>query len=207
MRPESIECYAELDSSDYRGHVSVTRNGNICQPWNVQVPHVHYLYGRDPDNGIGNHNYCRNPDGEPSAWCYTMDPNIRFELCDVGQPRVGCLSKVEPSARECFTSANGDDYRGTVSTTESGYICQPWTSQLPYSHRYTPEIYPNAGLGDHNYCRNPDGWSATWCYTLDPLVRWESCDVGSPQTTCQNTGGKFKLLTDTCYFEWETFKF
>ena len=34
-------------------------------------------------DGLGDHNYCRNPDGEPKPWCYTTDPNVRFEFCDV----------------------------------------------------------------------------------------------------------------------------
>ena len=30
-----------------------------------------------------------------------------------------------------------------------------------------------------NFCRNPDPWdsSGPWCYTTDPYVRWEYCDV------------------------------
>lgn len=32
------------------------------------------------------------------------------------------------------------------------------------------------GLGDFNYCRNPDGNSGIWCYTTDPKKRWEACD-------------------------------
>lgn len=26
-------------------------------------------------------NYCRNPDGEPSIWCYTVDKKSRWEHC------------------------------------------------------------------------------------------------------------------------------
>jgi len=34
--------------------------------------------------GIGNHNHCRNPDNEPDgAWCYTMNPSVRWQFCDV----------------------------------------------------------------------------------------------------------------------------
>ena len=41
-----------------------------------------------PDSGLVA-NYCRNPDGEPAAWCYTMDSGIRFELCGIPQCTAG----------------------------------------------------------------------------------------------------------------------
>ena len=38
-------------------------------------------------------NYCRNPDKEfmNGVWCYTIDPSLRWELCDV--PLCGKLLK------------------------------------------------------------------------------------------------------------------
>ena len=27
-------------------------------------------------------NFCRNPDGEKTIWCYTIDPKVRWEYCD-----------------------------------------------------------------------------------------------------------------------------
>jgi len=41
----------------------------------------------------------------------------------------------------------------------------------------TPENYPNAGLGDHNYCRNPSGFKKIGCVTTDQGVLWEECDT------------------------------
>ena len=70
------------------------------------------------------------------------------------------------------------DYRGFVSTTKSGLTCQKWTEQIPQSHTRTPANFPNAGLGDHNYCRNPDLEIAAWCYTTSPTgPRRELCSV------------------------------
>ena len=50
----------------------------------VQYPQRHDL------SYIGNHNHCRNldfgPDEAPSgAWCYTTDPQVRWEFCGVKQ--------------------------------------------------------------------------------------------------------------------------
>jgi len=71
--------------SDYRGTISVTETERTCQKWTDQWPHSHSY---TPENkelmGLGDHNYCRNPSppGE-RAWCYTTDPNKRWEYCDV----------------------------------------------------------------------------------------------------------------------------
>jgi hypothetical protein len=68
------------------------------------------------------------------------------------------------------------EYRGVENKTETGKDCQRWDSQEPHSHTRTPEIYTYGGL-EKNYCRNPDGWTAAWCYTTLPSTRWELCSV------------------------------
>ena len=64
-----------------------------------------------------------------------------------------------------------DDYEGKVAKTTSGLECQMWSEQRPHKHRF-------GDLGEHNFCRNPDGWPhGVWCYTMDKKKRWELCDV------------------------------
>ncbi|XP_070541654.1 apolipoprotein(a)-like [Ptychodera flava] len=179
----SNEVYHKNDGSDYRGTVSTTINGKTCQEWTEQNPHSHSRTPKNyPNSGLGEHNYCRNPDGTPGAWCYTTDVSVRWELCDIGRPaeKGGPLSEV-------YYENDGSDYRGTVSTTEHGKTCQEWTEQSPHSHTRTRENFPNAGLGQHNYCRNPDGTSGAWCYTTHPSVRWELCDIGRPDKNSEST--------------------
>ena len=52
-----------------------------------------------------------------------------------------------------------------------------------FSHDRTPTNYPSKGLGDHNYCRNPDDEKGAWCYTTDPDHRWEYCDCPESRQT------------------------
>jgi hypothetical protein len=95
-----------------------------------------------------------------------LEAEIEAMLADVCTD-LGC--------RETMTG-NGQDYIGCQYSTVSGYMCQNWLAQSPQSHSYIPDWYPDGHLGDHNFCRNPDGDSTIWCITTNPQVRWEFCE-------------------------------
>ena len=71
--------------TSYRGEMALSKTGLECMAWNSQTPHAHGLTPEKEtyaNKGIGYHNFCRNPDDEPNgAWCYTMDPKVRWEYC------------------------------------------------------------------------------------------------------------------------------
>uniref|UniRef100_A0A7S3VD17 Kringle domain-containing protein n=1 Tax=Chaetoceros debilis TaxID=122233 RepID=A0A7S3VD17_9STRA len=72
-----------LTQSDYRGDISTTEAGVECQQWDEQSPHEHTRTPAIfPSSGLVE-NYCRNPDGQLRAWCYTTDPNKRWDFCKV----------------------------------------------------------------------------------------------------------------------------
>ncbi|XP_077590689.1 plasminogen isoform X2 [Stigmatopora nigra] len=162
----------------YRGSIAVTESGKTCQRWSEQTPQKH---NRSPENypckGLDN-NYCRNPDNERKPWCYTTDPDTRWEYCSIPTcgDGPGPDEPVIPTEEDDCYEGNGSSYRGVTSETISGKKCQVWTSMSPHTHTKTPRQYPEADLR-RNLCRNPDSDRAPWCYTMDPTVRWEYCKL------------------------------
>ncbi|XP_078688578.1 polycystin family receptor for egg jelly-like isoform X2 [Branchiostoma floridae x Branchiostoma belcheri] len=152
------------DGSTYRGSVNTTQSGLTCQRWDSQSPHAHNTTVTYPLAGL-HENYCRNPDGAARPWCYTTDPDVAREYCDISN----CFLD------ECY-EGDGASYRGTVNVTKSGRACQYWANQTTHTHANTPENHPNSGL-EENYCRNPNGTGYPWCYTQDPDVRDEECVI------------------------------
>ena len=89
------------------------------------------------------------------------------------------LSYFEEIYKECKNDQAGQSYRGKLSVTRSGRQCQLWVGQHPHQHQMHAGGFPEADLfAAVNYCRNPDGENeGPWCYTTDPDMRWEYCDV------------------------------
>ncbi|RXM91632.1 Hepatocyte growth factor-like protein [Acipenser ruthenus] len=173
MALQRSDCYHDYGES-YRGTVRKTRKGIPCQKWSVDTPHkTKYNPSTHPDANLSE-NYCRNPDRDHHGpWCYTTDPKTEFDYCAIKQ----CEPLKSPSPtvlqKDCFRG-RGEDYRGKVNETTSGIPCQRWDSQQPHSHPFYPHVYECKGL-EENYCRNPDGSEAPWCFTSVLDMRTAFC--------------------------------
>lgn len=68
-------------------------------------------------------------------------------------------------------------YFGKQNTTMNGIACQRWDSQEPHKHHRPPTVFPEIQDAE-NYCRNAGGEEPyPWCYTMDPLIRWQHCSI------------------------------
>ena len=76
-------------------------------------------------------------------------------------------------------TTEGSEYEGTLNVTESGLTCQAWTAQSPHvPESLTDSDFPDGSMAAaENFCRNPDGNAGPWCYTMDPNVTWQYCNI------------------------------
>ena len=93
--------------------------------------------------------------------------------------KVCNISIFSIKAKECKETKEGYEYNGTMDVTKDGITCQRWDSNIPH--------FPSIGIIeartkedsrlDENYCRAVDGHWNPWCYTTDPSIRWQECDI------------------------------
>lgn len=71
----------------FNGNISKSLT-NICYNKMLRVRERSRRFSTSPDLCCGIYsgltmNYCRNPDGDISPWCYTTDPSVRWEFCNL----------------------------------------------------------------------------------------------------------------------------
>ncbi|XP_004633125.1 tissue-type plasminogen activator [Octodon degus] len=176
-----VTCYKDQGIS-YRGTWSTAQSGAECVNWNSSVLTLKLYNARRPDAiwlGLGNHNYCRNPDEDSKPWCYVFKAGkYTPEFCSTPACSKG-------KNENCYVG-NGSTYRGTHSLTTSGASCLPWDSVILRGRGYMAWKFhfQALGVGKHNYCRNPDGDAKPWCHVLkDRKPTREYCDL-SQCSTC-----------------------
>ncbi|XP_078603922.1 uncharacterized protein LOC144877752 [Branchiostoma floridae x Branchiostoma japonicum] len=148
---KNCACYYLRDKGrSYRG---LANRDRTCQFWTSQYPHTHnHTPEAYPSAGL-ERNYCRNPDGKDRPWCYTNNPLIRWMYCEE-------VFACDAPPTRCFYAVDrGRSYAGQID-----------------NHPHTPQAHPDAGL-EENFCRNPDNKERPWCYTTDPIRRWDYCNV------------------------------
>ena len=80
-------CKKTTLGTEFCGQISITERAKTCQRWDSQYPHEHTRNDPSafPEEVLEDAaNYCRNPDNTSEGpWCYTTDPNSRWEYCEV----------------------------------------------------------------------------------------------------------------------------
>ncbi|XP_048874943.1 phosphoinositide-3-kinase-interacting protein 1-like isoform X2 [Brienomyrus brachyistius] len=87
------------------------------------------------------------------------------------------FASVTKGNQDCIRS-NGADYRGEQQITLTGEKCLNW-AHATRNYAATAGLDRHAGIGDHNFCRNPDSSMTPWCYVIgqDSLVQRQACVI------------------------------
>uniref|UniRef100_A0A8C3AG80 trypsin n=2 Tax=Cyclopterus lumpus TaxID=8103 RepID=A0A8C3AG80_CYCLU len=120
------------DGSTYRGFVSESAYGGRCLNWN----RFHIPSGAS--KGLGDHNYCRNPDQMLKPWCRVRKGRrIVREFCNI--PRCSTPTTQSPSAVDTeLTCGERSEQRmhkivgGSFTPIES----HPWVAALFHQRRF-----------------------------------------------------------------------
>uniref|UniRef100_A0A3P8W2K1 Phosphoinositide-3-kinase interacting protein 1 n=1 Tax=Cynoglossus semilaevis TaxID=244447 RepID=A0A3P8W2K1_CYNSE len=97
---------------------------------------------------------------------------------------VAMVESSSGNEQDCIISS-GVEYRGEEQSSSSGLTCLVWTSTTrDYNTLLETSVMsfisiPLVGVGDHNYCRNPDSSRRPWCYITGPadVVHRQFCDI------------------------------
>uniref|UniRef100_A0A8C9PHH1 Hyaluronan binding protein 2 n=1 Tax=Spermophilus dauricus TaxID=99837 RepID=A0A8C9PHH1_SPEDA len=122
---------------------------------------------------------CRPNPCQNGGTCSRHKRRSRFS-CACPEQFSGRFCEIGPD--DCYVG-DGYSYRGSgsVSRTVSQHPCLYWNSHLLLQENYNMfmEEAEAHGIGEHNFCRNPDGDKKPWCFIKvnSEKVKWEYCDV------------------------------
>ncbi|CAG0896288.1 unnamed protein product [Darwinula stevensoni] len=156
--PNPPECKLSRPGGEYVGKLNMTISGYPCKPWLSMCP--------------GDIEFCKDL-------------------------HIGFADELDGPS-ECQLDRTGKEYIGTKNKTKKGFQCQPWLSNSPNSqliaidyhdkdlydgeklqrgYMYTNAwTFPDDLYPQHNYCRNPNGDEAVWCYKASGEGR-DYCEV------------------------------
>ncbi|XP_031453316.1 hyaluronan-binding protein 2 isoform X1 [Phasianus colchicus] len=130
------DCYEE-DSFYYRGRVNQAKNGRTCLHWNshLLLDFSINAFMEDAESyGIGEHNFCRNPDYDQKPWCFIRkNGKVKWDFCDVSLCS-GTDKEIQEQENEMFKTCGQPEsqsgleriYGGTKTTVGK----HPWMVSL-----------------------------------------------------------------------------
>ncbi|XP_053408183.1 uncharacterized protein LOC123559963 [Mercenaria mercenaria] len=217
--PTNSNCIT--DSTKWIGDIRHTVSGRTCQRWVENIPHNHGYHDKTFPDGTEKdaENLCRDPLGEGQPWCYTTDPDVRWEFCPVPH----CISEVgsfdseveggkdsdckfgweeDPNTGDCYWL--GDE---TLTWADAKSVCESVGASLPL-----PESKEDITLLTGKLLDQQSGlfWldvyyeivESSWVSAKDdvPSFILEKLGTSSPSTTmCATAENYGNIQSKSCY--------
>ncbi|KAG7278568.1 hypothetical protein CRUP_033436, partial [Coryphaenoides rupestris] len=92
---------------------------------------------------------------------------------------VAVVGSTTPSTPEDCVRSNGGGYKGNTNVSSTGLTCLAWRVAREGGHDVQNLVDSEPGVGELNYCRNPDSSEGPWCYIRAPdgSVQRQSCSI------------------------------
>ncbi|XP_060565425.1 plasminogen-like, partial [Ruditapes philippinarum] len=156
-------CFSFANLDDFETYVIVKNNSmaecqRLCSKWNY--------FGLQSDKCFCIESYAGSP--------VIMDHYCTISCSGNYEERCGGnLSLTIYMNDICYT--NSSAWQGTVSRTKEGNTCLPWNNITAIIHDNTTVFPDGSAQNASNFCRNPNGSEALWCYVNQNET--EFCDV------------------------------
>ncbi|XP_069131634.1 plasminogen-like [Argopecten irradians] len=169
----SVKDIFSSSTRHYEGGVTCTVKGVTCQRWDTDFPHGHNQLSGRSDLG----NRCQI-DGETRPWCYTTDPEIRWDYCPVEElPSCPPPPDIEHDTIKINTIWRYADtalYKCSSNTTEEPVSSCPVSTCVHSTQTWTTANVSCSGTDCYNATSHTYHGRVSCTENGIPCQRWDS---------------------------------
>uniref|UniRef100_H3BAV9 Phosphoinositide-3-kinase interacting protein 1 n=1 Tax=Latimeria chalumnae TaxID=7897 RepID=H3BAV9_LATCH len=116
-----------LNGVEYRGEQHITSTGGRCLNWFETERDYNITLHLDSETGVGNHSYCRNPDGDSGPWCYVAIPGekVEKEYCAIETCKESRACAPPPPKKMVACAGNLFEHSARVQWSEEELLPNP----------------------------------------------------------------------------------
>ncbi|KAK2852557.1 hypothetical protein Q7C36_007758 [Tachysurus vachellii] len=126
-KQHDVPCLAKgSNGNEYRGTVSVTSDGEKCLYWD----RTQYIGRRAVSQGLGKHNYCRNPDNSHRPWCWVRGHKQKVQkFCNIPQCEAKTDTLNQDTELTCGQQIQKPKFK-IIGGSRTKIESQPWLASI-----------------------------------------------------------------------------
>ncbi|KAL0979344.1 hypothetical protein UPYG_G00183920 [Umbra pygmaea] len=115
-----VEACIKSNGVEYRGEQQMSSTGLTCLNWTNTTRDYDVMAYKDSEMGIGEHNYCRNPDASEKPWCYVTGPDAQAQRQTCAIDTCKDEAPTKTAERSSFSTAQTKVFESALSGPNQG---------------------------------------------------------------------------------------